>query len=193
MAMTSCRRSCAQSRGARAGRMPARCRRTSARGSARSAPRCCRRRVAPRVLDDEQRAGRRPAAPAASSAAAARRRRTADRGRPGRTRSPPAPRRPRRKSCADNSIAVARRRSARRFASMSATARAIPLDERHVRGAAAERLDADRAGPGVAVEHPRARIARREDVEQRLAQPVGRRPQPLPVGRSSRRPFSCRR
>ena len=34
--------------------------------------------------------------------------------------------------------------------------------------------------PGVAVEHARAGDARREDVEQRLAQLVGRRPQPVP-------------
>ena len=34
--------------------------------------------------------------------------------------------------------------------------------------------------PGVAVEHARAGDPRREDVEQRLAQLVGRRPQPVP-------------
>ena len=57
---------------------------------------------------------------------------------------------------------------------------AILLDERDVRGAAAQRLDADRAGPGKAVEHARALDPRRQDVEQRLAQLVGGRPQPVP-------------
>ena len=35
---------------------------------------------------------------------------------------------------------------------MSARRPRVLLDERHVRGAAAERFDPDRAGPGVAVE-----------------------------------------
>ena len=139
-----------------AGRTPARCRPTSARASACSAARPSRRLVPPRVLDDEQRRRRRRAAPprrARSTSAAAPyggsrkmmsnadARQAADRAR---------------KPSADNSIAVARRRSARRFASMSATARGSRSTNVTC---AAPRLSAsmpDRAGPGIPVEHARA-------------------------------------
>src|SRR6185503_10516205 len=57
---------------------------------------------------------------------------------------------------------------------------AILFDERYMRRAATERLDPDRAGAREAVEDARALDPRREDVEQRLAQLVGRRPQPIP-------------
>ena len=59
----------------------------------------------------------------------------------------------------------------------------ILLDEGHVAGAAAERLDADGAGARVRIDDPRAGDPRREDIEQRLAQLVGSRPQAVPVGR----------
>ena len=66
---------------------------------------------------------------------------------------------------------------------------AIAVDERDVRRAAAQRFDADRARAGVAVEDARALDARREDVEQRLAQLVGRGPQAFPRRRFETTPF----
>src|SRR5437867_11943013 len=48
----------------------------------------------------------------------------------------------------------------------------IVLQEDHPARAAAERLDADRAGPGVGVQEDALPNARPEDVEQRLAHPV---------------------
>src|SRR4029434_4440597 len=56
----------------------------------------------------------------------------------------------------------------------------ITLHERDVCGTPAERLDPDRARAGVAVEDACALDARRQDVEQRLAQLVGGRTQALP-------------
>src|SRR6266850_735739 len=56
----------------------------------------------------------------------------------------------------------------------------VVLDERHVRRAAAQGLDADGARAGKSVEHARRLDARREDVEQRLAQLVGCRSKALP-------------
>jgi hypothetical protein len=66
---------------------------------------------------------------------------------------------------------------------------AIAFHERDVRGAAAQRFDPDRAGAGVPVEHARAVHARRQHVEQRLAQLVRGRPQPFPRGRLQRAPL----
>src|SRR5262245_3774995 len=56
----------------------------------------------------------------------------------------------------------------------------IALDEGHLTGAAAQRLDTDRAGARVAVEHPRPVDSRRDHVEERLAQPIGGRPHAVP-------------
>ena len=67
----------------------------------------------------------------------------------------------------------------------------IVLDERHPRGPAAEALEADRARPCKHVEHTRVRHPRGNDVEQRLAQLVGCRTKPGPVGALSRRPLNC--
>ena len=58
---------------------------------------------------------------------------------------------------------------------------AVLLDERHVRGPTAERLDPDRARAGVRIEKPGALDPRREHVEERLAQPVRRRAEPRPL------------
>ena len=66
---------------------------------------------------------------------------------------------------------------------MSACARAILLDEDDLARAAADGLDADGARSRVRIDDARAGDARRQDVEQRLAQLVGRRPQTVPVGR----------
>ena len=68
------------------------------------------------------------------------------------SKAPGEPRRRARKSRADNSIAVRRHRSAAGCVSISACGAAVLLDEGDVRGAAAERLDPDRAGAGIAVE-----------------------------------------
>ena len=57
---------------------------------------------------------------------------------------------------ADDSIAVVDAAAREVGGDERAGARRSLLDERHVRRAAAERLDPDRAGPGVAVEHARA-------------------------------------
>ena len=83
---------------------------------------------------------------------------------------------------ADDSIAVRRRRSAPGSPSIEPPGATVLLDERHVCRAPADRFDSDRSRSRIAVEHPRAGDPRREDVEQRLAQPVGRRTQPVPVG-----------
>jgi hypothetical protein len=48
----------------------------------------------------------------------------------------------------------------------------IGIDERHMRRASADRLDANRAGARVVIEHARTFDARRDHVEQRLAQVV---------------------
>ena len=66
---------------------------------------------------------------------------------------------------------------------MSAAAAAVVLDEGDVRRTATERLDAEGTSAGVPVEDPRARDARRQDVEQRLAQLVGRGPHAFPLRR----------
>ena len=59
----------------------------------------------------------------------------------------------------------------------------IPLDERHMRGAAAQGFDANRASAGVAVDHARAGDPWGEDVEHRLAKLVRRRSEPFPTWR----------
>src|SRR6185503_19510923 len=59
---------------------------------------------------------------------------------------------------------------------------AVLLDERHLRRTAADRLDPDRARSGESIEDTRAVDARRQDVEQRLAELVGRRTQSVPAG-----------
>ena len=56
----------------------------------------------------------------------------------------------------------------------------VLLDERHVRRATTQGLDAECAGAGVCVEDARPGDARRQDVEQCLAQLVGRRPDAFP-------------
>ena len=56
------------------------------------------------------------------------------------------------------------------------------FDERHVRRAAAQRFNPDRAGTCVPVEHARAPHRRAEHIEERLAKPIRRRAQPLPRG-----------
>src|SRR5712692_9889856 len=60
------------------------------------------------------------------------------------------------------------------------------LDERDARRAARERLDAERAGAGEEVESARVGDDRPEDPEERLADPVGRRPRPSPAWRVER-------
>jgi len=59
----------------------------------------------------------------------------------------------------------------------------VALNERHLRGPAAECLDSYRAGPGKRIEHQSPREARRQNVEERLAQLVGRRAKTVPGGR----------
>src|SRR5439155_2611160 len=56
----------------------------------------------------------------------------------------------------------------------------IVVHEGGPRSAATDRLETPRAGAGVPVEDPCALSPRRENVEQRLAQLVGRRPKPVP-------------
>jgi hypothetical protein len=65
----------------------------------------------------------------------------------------------------------------------------VLLDEGDVRSAATERFNADRTGPGIAVEHARALDARRQDIEKGFAQFVGRRAKPLPRRRLQTPPF----
>src|SRR4029079_12035442 len=64
------------------------------------------------------------------------------------------------------------------------------LDEERVGGAAREGLEAEGAGAGEKVEHARAldrvAVGVREDVEDRLAQAIGRRPRVAPRGRGER-------
>ena len=84
--------------------------------------------------------------------------------------------------CADDSIAV-RDAAVREVFRDQRTRAPIAFDERHVRRASAERLDSAGTRPRIAVEHARPSHARRENVEQRLAQLVGGRPQSLPRGR----------
>ena len=66
------------------------------------------------------------------------------------------------------------------------------VDEQREGGAARERLEPERAGAGEQVEHARAgdriAIGMDEDVEQRLAQPVGGRPDRLRFRRGERAP-----
>ena len=84
------------------------------------------------------------------------------------------------KPSADNSIAVAD--SAASEVALDERHRSrIALDERHVRGAPAERFDADRPGAGESIKHLGALDARREDVEQRLAQFVGCGTKAVPI------------
>jgi hypothetical protein len=72
-----------------------------------------------------------------------------------------------RKSRADNSIAV--RHAQRPQVGLDQADRPpVLLDERHVRRPPAERFDADRSSPGVAVEDARSLDAGRQDVEKRL-------------------------
>src|SRR5437867_5547989 len=66
---------------------------------------------------------------------------------------------------------------------------AIAFDEGDGSGAAADRFDAERAGAGIRVEHARARNARRENVEDRLAQLVRRRPEAVPRRRVESSPL----
>ena len=65
----------------------------------------------------------------------------------------------------------------------------IAFDEGHVGGPAAERLDADRAGAGEAIEDASARQPWRQDIEQRLTQLVRRRAQAVPARCSQASPF----
>ncbi len=53
---------------------------------------------------------------------------------------------------------------------------AIPLQKEGMARPAAERFDADRAGAGVRIHKRRALDARRQNVEERLAQTIGRGP-----------------
>src|SRR5438445_6700331 len=66
---------------------------------------------------------------------------------------------------------------------------AVALDESGGRGAATQRLNAEGARSRVQIEHTRARDARCEDVEDRLAQPVGRRAQACPRRRAETTTF----
>ena len=50
----------------------------------------------------------------------------------------------------------------------------MALQEKGVRSAAAERFNAHRAGAGVGIQENGAGDARRQDIEQRFAQAVGR-------------------
>src|SRR3954467_13990344 len=83
-------------------------------------------------------------------------------------------------ACADNNIAVRRYPAVGEVLLDQRLRAAVARDEGDMRGPAARRLDPDRAGPGVAIEDARAGRSRREDVEQRLAQLVRRRPQSPP-------------
>ena len=79
---------------------------------------------------------------------------------------------------------------ARCSSSSTRSARAIALDERHVRGAAAQRLEPERAGAGKAVEHARAR----RRVGPSTLNSVSRSPSDVgrtaaPGGADSRRPL----
>jgi len=82
---------------------------------------------------------------------------------------------------ADNSIALADP-AVREVPRYEVDGPPIALDEGDVRSAAAQRLDADRSRAGVGIEHARALNRWAEYVEQRLPQPVRRRPQPVPLG-----------
>ena len=64
----------------------------------------------------------------------------------------------------------------------------VALDEDGARGAARERLDAERAGARVEVEHARA-VDVPEDREERLADAVGGRARGVPRGACRRRPL----
>src|SRR5579862_165767 len=57
-------------------------------------------------------------------------------------------------------------------------ARRVPFDENHFFRAAADRLDPDRAGARIEVDEKRILHGRAENIEQRLAQTVARRPHP---------------
>ncbi len=52
-------------------------------------------------------------------------------------------------------------------------------------GATTQGLDSERTGAGVSIEDTRPGDARRQDVEQRLAQLVGRGPDAFPLSASS--------
>ena len=86
------------------------------------------------------------------------------------------------KAPADNNIAVSDA-AVRQIGGDERLRAAITLDERDVRGASADGLDAERAGTGVPVEHPGATDSRPDDIEQRLSQHVRRRSQALPCRR----------
>ena len=66
------------------------------------------------------------------------------------------------------------------------------IDEQHKGGTSRVRLKAERTGAGKQVEHAgaldRIAIGMRQDVEQRLAEPVGGRPDRLRFGRQQRAP-----
>ena len=56
----------------------------------------------------------------------------------------------------------------------------VAFDKGDVRGTATQRFNPDRARPREPIQHAAPLNARRQHVEQRLAQPVGGRPQPFP-------------
>ena len=147
------------------------------RHPARARRRACSSTSTPAGASERRRRPRAPRRPRRSSSYGGSSSDEVERRRPGDRR---ARRAPRGTSCADDSIAVRDRRSARGSRAMSAGARRSRSTNVTARRAAAERLDAERAGARVAVEHARAGDARREDVEQRLAQLVRGRPQPRP-------------
>ena len=142
------------------------------------------RRVAARVLDDHPRVGRRQ-----SGGHFERRRHVL--GSIGRVEKDDVeaiwrrglePRREPRKIHADNSIALFE--AAVGQVGLDERRRApVAVDKSHVPGAAAQRFDPHRSGPGKAIEHPRAGHVWPEHVEERFTQLVGRRPHARPVGR----------
>ena len=56
----------------------------------------------------------------------------------------------------------------------------VAVDKCYMRRAPAQGFDADRSAAGIAIQHSRAHDRRAEDIEERLAQLVGRRAQAVP-------------
>ena len=139
------------------------------------------RRPACGRFDVDESRRRRRSAPQRRAPARASANRTADRGRRGR--SAPAGARAIHCSASARSTRTRRRRAgAARVAARLATSARIALEQDDLGGAARCRLEAERARAGERIEAAPAVERLAEPVEERLADAVGRRPEPRRVG-----------